>query len=106
MGRARIRRGNPEDDLLDGISYDNFGRMEYHPVFHFNQGKPFKLDDLIYICKYHSIDEPRTLAFAIGKTEKSIATMISKLRKEGLYWNYRNMSDDQWEKITKIREGK
>ncbi|MGO4496477.1 DNA-entry nuclease [Paenibacillus sp. 2RAB27] len=101
-----IRRGNPEDDRIDGICYDNSGRMEFHPDFHFNQGKPFKLDDLIYICKYHKIDEPRTLAFAIGKTEKSVATMISKLKKEGLYFKYRELPYDQWEQMTKIREGK
>lgn len=28
------------DDVLDGITYDCGGRMEYHPEFHFSHGEP------------------------------------------------------------------
>jgi hypothetical protein len=101
MARAQTRRGNPEEDIVDGITYDSLGRMQYHPDFHPNHGKPFKLDEIIYICKYHQTDDIRSLSFAVGRTEHTVASKITSLRKDGLYWKYRSMSDDQWERLAK-----
>lgn len=99
MLRRSPRRGAPEEDQLDGIQYDNLGRMKYHPDFHPNHGKPFTTDELIYICKYHDVDDPRTLSFAIGKTEHTIASKITRLRHDGKYDMYRNFPDEKWERI-------
>lgn len=95
----RKRFGNTEDDLADGITYDNLGRMRYHPEFHPNHKKPFTIDEMIYVSKFHGIDSPRTLSFALGRTEYTIANLITVLRKSGLYETYRNMPYEKWEAL-------
>lgn len=77
---------------VDGIEYDNFKRMKYHPDFHFSHGKPFSESDLEYICKYYEVDHSRTIAFAIGKTEHTIRTKVNELKKKGLYEYYKNLN--------------
>lgn len=101
----RKRFGNPEDDALDGIVYDNIGRMRYHPEFHPNHGKPFMLDELVYLCKFHGIDDPRTISYALGRTEYTLADKLHKLRKSGLYDVYRNMPYEQWEVLSGCQKG-
>jgi hypothetical protein len=102
---SRMRRGLPiEESSQDGITFDKLGRMEYHPEFHPNHGKPFTLDEIIYICKFHGIDEVRTISYAVGKTEHAIATLISRLRREGLYDLYKAMSYEHWARIVERNE--
>lgn len=72
------------------------GRMQYHPEFHPNHGKPFSQDDLIYMCKFYEIDGPRKISFALGKTEHTVMSRISALRKNGKFEYYKNMPEDQW----------
>ncbi|MEK4700397.1 DNA-entry nuclease [Solibacillus sp. FSL R7-0668] len=74
------------------ITYDRFGRMQFHPDFHFSHGKSFTESDLEYICKFYEIDEIRTISFAIGKTEHTIRTKVFDLRKRGLYDFYKNLN--------------
>jgi hypothetical protein len=94
---TKQRRLEPdEDDRKDGITFDKQGRMQYNPSFHTNHGKPFSVSDLIYLCKYYTIDGPRTIGFALGKTEHTIMGRVAILRKENLYEYYKNISDDEW----------
>jgi hypothetical protein len=94
------RRTEPdEDDQKDGIKFDKLGRMKYNPDFHPNHGKPFTLDDLIYMCKFYEIDGPRKIAFALGKTEHTVMSKRSDLRKAGTFEQYKNISDEEWSKI-------
>lgn len=88
--------------LVDEFQYDNFGRMKYHPEIHFSHGKPFTEVELEYICKYHEVDDLKTLAFAIGKTEMTVATRITLLKKEGKFQYYRRLNKhwgylNEWE---------
>jgi hypothetical protein len=69
-------------------------RMEYHPEFHPNHGKPFTKSDLEYLCKFWEIDHRRTIAFALGRTEATCASKINRLRKEGLYHYYKNLNEN------------
>jgi hypothetical protein len=78
-------------EIVDkSIKYDNQGRMLYHPKFHTRHGKPFTKDDLIYLCKYWEIDDHRSLAFGLGKTEGTIASKVGDLKKNGKYEEYKN----------------
>ncbi|MGF7049128.1 hypothetical protein J2T13_003636 [Paenibacillus sp. DS2015] len=81
---------HPGSDAIDGIEYDGFKRMKFHPDFHFNHGKPFTMDDLEYLCTFYEIDDIRTLAFALGKTEHVCRTKYAILKKAGLVEYYRN----------------
>jgi len=74
------------------IEVDKYGRMVYHPDFHFKHKKKFTEEELEYICKYNEVDSARHLAFAIGKTEHTIRGKLSELRKKGLYEYYKNLN--------------
>lgn len=74
------------------ITYDKHGRMLYHPEFHFSHGTHFTESDLEYICKFSEVDHARHLAFAIGKTEHTIRTKISNLKRSGKYEYYKNLN--------------
>ncbi|CAM5660806.1 DNA-entry nuclease OS=Lysinibacillus sphaericus OX=1421 GN=LS41612_04505 PE=4 SV=1 [Lysinibacillus sphaericus] len=43
-------------NVKDDITYDKYGRMQYHPEFHFSHGKPFSESELEYICKFYEVD--------------------------------------------------
>jgi hypothetical protein len=95
--KENVKRLVPdEDDKKDGITFDKQGRMQYHPDFHPNHGKPFSTSDLIYLCKYHKLDGPRGIGFALGKTEQTISVRLNDLRRDGDYEFYRNISDADW----------
>lgn len=65
-----IRRTTPdEDDMRDGITFDKLGRMEYHPDFHPNHGKPITLSEKIYIAKFYDTDGMRLVSFALAHGE-------------------------------------
>lgn len=78
--------------INEGIEYDSYKRMKYHPEFHFSHGKHFTESDLEYICKFAEVDDARTLAFAIGKTEATINEKLKLLRRQGLYEYYKNLN--------------
>ncbi|WP_338651641.1 DNA-entry nuclease [Lysinibacillus sp. Y5S-8] len=68
--------------IVDDITYDKHGRMQYHPEFHFSHGKPFSESELEYICKFYEVDHARTISFAIGRTEHTIRSKVDYLRKK------------------------
>lgn len=96
--RGGMRRTVPTaEDIQDGITFDAQGRMNYHPEFHPNHRKKMTMDEKIYLAKYYPlIDNARTVAFALGRTEHTIMHITSKLRKTGELDRLRAMSDDEW----------
>lgn len=62
------------------IQYDRWGRMKYHPDYHFNHGKPFTLRDLVYICKNYKRGQVKRLALAVGRTEHVVRSKVNTLR--------------------------
>lgn len=78
--------------LIDGsVKYDDQGRMKYHPKYHTRHGKRFTEEELIYLCKYWEIDDIRDLSFGLGKTEMTLASKITNLKKSGKYEVYKAM---------------
>jgi hypothetical protein len=74
---------------METYEFDNSNRMLFHPDFHFSSGA-FTEEELIYLCKFYEYDEPRTVSFALGRTENSIGVKVAKLKKQGLYEYYKN----------------
>lgn len=72
------------------IKYDQFGRMLYHPKFHTRHGKRFTNEELIYLCKFWEVDDVKSLSFGLGKTEMTLSTKITELKKNGKYEMYKN----------------
>lgn len=71
------------------IKYDDQGRMKYHPKYHTRHGKKFTEEELIYLCKFWEIDDIRDLSFGLGKTEMTLASKMSELKKNGQYEFYK-----------------
>jgi len=44
------------------------------------------------ICKFYEVDHTRTIAFAIGRTEHTVQTKVTSLRKKGLFDYYKNLN--------------
>lgn len=80
---------HPESDAIDGIEYDKYNRMLYHPDFHFSHGKPFSQEELEYLSMFYEVDDTRTMSFALGKTEHTLRVRYNRLKSEGLVDHYR-----------------
>lgn len=59
--------------------------------------RKISLEKQIYLCKYHEID-------TLGFRRKEINEILDDLKKKGLYEKYRNMPEEEYEKV--IREEK
>ncbi|MED1950477.1 DNA-entry nuclease [Brevibacillus centrosporus] len=80
----------------DGLSYDSMGRIQYHPEFHFSHRKPFTQEELEYLCRFYEVDDSRTMAFALGRTESTIMSKVSELKKQGQFDHYKQRWDKQY----------
>ena len=74
------------------ITYDSSGRMNYHPDFHTEHGKPLTEEELEYLCKYYEFDGRQMMSMALGKTEKVVSHVVNKLRKSGKFEYYRKLN--------------
>lgn len=73
------------------IEYDNYRRMKYHPDYHPNQDKPYTVSDLVYICQNYESKSKEEISLAVGRTPGAIMRMVYKLRKDGMFEEYKNM---------------
>lgn len=84
---------------MEKVEYDSRGRMTYNPSYHTSHRKPFTLDDLIYMCRFIDYDGIKSISLALGKTEKTVASKLSTLRKTGQFYRYKDLTLEEWEKI-------
>lgn len=77
--------------MQDHLDIDRYGRMRYHPDYHHSHKKPFTEADLEYLCKFWEVDHRRTLSFALGRPETSLAMKVSALKRKGLYEYYKTL---------------
>lgn len=80
-----------KQDEMTEIKYDRWGRMMYHPDFHYNQGKSYSTKELSYICKHYSRGHVKTLSLDVGRTEHSLRQRVNQLRKDGLFDHYKSL---------------
>lgn len=61
--------------------------------------KELSVEEQIYLCKYHDIDTAldKTIHVNSGEAEK----LLQKYKENGLYEQYRNLSDEEYEEIIK-----
>lgn len=64
--------------------------------------KELSIDDQIYLCKYHDIDNG--LPYNLQIKEDEIAKLIDKYKSNGLYEQYRNLSEEDYEAIINKRK--
>lgn len=61
--------------------------------------KELSVEDQIYLCKYHNIDD--SLNTTIGVNREEVKEIIYKLKQNGLYEQYRSLGDEEYEAIIK-----
>lgn len=66
------------------IEYDKAGRMKYNPDLHPNQCKLWQNDELDYLINWYSKIGLEEMSLALGRSEGTIATKVSMLRKKGV----------------------
>lgn len=82
--------------VRDGIEYTASNhRMKYHPEYHENHGKPYTLDDLIYMCSMWDSMKKAEIALALGKTHSSVLNKVHDLRKQGMFKYYKSLGERQ-----------
>lgn len=66
--------------------------------------KELSVEDQIYLCKYHDVDD--SLGTTIGVSGQQAKEIINKLKQNGLYEQYRKLSEEEYEQIIKIENKK
>lgn len=66
--------------------------------------KELSVEEQIYLCKYHDVDS--SLHTTIGLNQEEVKETICKLKQNGLYDQYRKLSEDEYEKIIKKEKKK
>jgi len=80
------------------IKYDKYGRMNYNPEYHANNGKPWVKEDLKYLATWYDITGPEEMSFALERTIKTVMKQAYKLRKDG---QMKEITDKKWHKRLK-----
>lgn len=66
------------------VTYDKYGRMNYHPDLHPNQKKPWVMQDQKYLIENNDCVGPTEISLALGRTIHTVMTRVYELRKKGL----------------------
>lgn len=66
------------------VTYDAYGRMQYHPDFHPNHGLPWKTTEQTYLIERYELDGPEQVSFALGRTIHTVMAKAWELRKLGV----------------------
>lgn len=64
--------------------------------------KELSVEEQIYLCKYHDVDTALDKTIHINSEEAE--RLIKKYKENGLYEQYRNLSDEEYEEIIKKEE--
>lgn len=66
--------------------------------------KELSVENQIYLCKYHDVD--KSLYTTIGLKDDEIKETLKKLKENGLYEQYRNLDEYEYENIIKKEKRK
>ena len=67
-----------------GVTYDKYGRMNYHPDFHGKQKEPWTTTDQQYLIENYEMMGPEQVSLALERTIHTVMTRAYELRKKGL----------------------
>ena len=66
------------------VTYDKYGRMNYHPDYHTNHGKPWLVSEQKYLIENYEASGPEHVSLSIGRTIHVVMQKACELRKSGL----------------------
>lgn len=65
------------------VTYDKYGRMNYHPEFHAKQKLPWTTTDQRFLIDNYESMGPEATSLALERTIHTVMTRACKLRKSG-----------------------
>jgi hypothetical protein len=65
------------------VTYDKYGRMNYHPEFHAKQKLPWTTTDQRFLIDNYESMGPEATSLALERTIHTVMTRAYKLRKSG-----------------------
>lgn len=69
---------------IENVSFDAYGRMQYHPEIHTKQGTPWTTTDQNYLIKFYEKIGPDQMSHELGRTIHTVMNRAYILRKQGL----------------------
>lgn len=66
------------------VTYDRYGRMNYHPDFHAKNKKPWTISDQKYLIENYEKIGPDSMSFTLERTIHTVMQRACELRKKGL----------------------
>jgi hypothetical protein len=72
------------DPQGSGVTYDRYGRMNYHPDFHGKQKMPWTTGDQKFLIENYEKQGPEQVSLALERTIHTVMTRAYELRKKGL----------------------
>lgn len=69
---------------MDKPTYDNYGRMKYHPEFHPNHKTNWTTKDQKYLIDWYEKIGPDQVSLDLGRTIHVVMTKAYQLRRKGL----------------------
>lgn len=76
------------------MTYDKWGRMHYNPYYHENYNQRMSEEDKAYLCTFYKRGEIKTIALALGKTDKAVYQMYGHLKKRGKIEYYKRLYEE------------
>lgn len=74
------------------VTFDKYGRMNYHPDFHGNQKLPWKTSDEKFLIENYVALGPEQCSFALERTIHTVMQRACQLRKKGIMPKTKNRS--------------
>lgn len=71
------------EELTQPVTYDKYGRMNYHPAFHAKHKTPWLVADQKYLIDNYAVMGPDQLSFALERTIHTIMSRAYELRRDG-----------------------
>jgi hypothetical protein len=66
------------------VTYDRYGRMQYHPDFHARQKLSWTTSEERYLIENYVTLGPEAISFALERTIHTVMTRAYELRKKGV----------------------
>lgn len=74
----------PQQESGAPVTYDKYGRMNYHPDFHGKQKQPWSTADQKYLIENYERFGPEQVSLDLERTIHTVMTRAYELRKKGL----------------------
>jgi hypothetical protein len=65
------------------VTYDRFGRMNYHPDYHANHKLPWSVEDTQYLIDNYDKIGPEEISLTLERTIHTVMTRAYELRRSG-----------------------